>query len=38
MTIWAYEELASGASWFRCLLGAAYGVIMVIRVAHALQS
>lgn len=37
MTIWAYEELANGVNWFRHLLGAAYAVIMVMRVAHALQ-
>jgi hypothetical protein len=38
MTIWAYEELANGVNWFRHLLGATYGVIMVIRVAHALHA
>ena len=38
MAIWAYEELANGVNWFRRLLGAAYAVIMVIRVAHALQA
>ena len=37
MTIWAYEELADGVNWFRRLLGAAYAVIMVMRVAHAIQ-
>lgn len=38
MTIWAYEELANGVNWFRRLLGAAYAVILVVRVAHALQA
>jgi hypothetical protein len=38
MTIWAYEELANGVNWFRRLLGAAYAVIMVVRVAHALHA
>jgi hypothetical protein len=38
MTVWAYEELAHGSNWFRRLLGAAYAVILVIRVAHAISS
>jgi hypothetical protein len=38
MTIWAYEELAEGVNWFRHLLGLAYVIILVIRVAHALQA
>lgn len=38
MTIWAYEELAEGVNWFRRLLGLAYVIILVIRVAHALQA
>jgi hypothetical protein len=37
MTIWAYLELVSGVNWFRRLLGFAYAIIMVMRVAHALQ-
>jgi hypothetical protein len=37
MTIWAYGELAQGVNWFRHLLGLAYVIILVIRVAHALQ-
>jgi hypothetical protein len=37
MTIWAYEELTRGVNWFRHLLGLAYAVIMVVRVAHALH-
>jgi hypothetical protein len=36
MTIWAYEELARGVNWFRRLLGAAYVIIVTVRVAHAL--
>jgi hypothetical protein len=38
MTVWAYEELAHGSNWFRRLLGAAYAVILTIRVAHAIRS
>jgi hypothetical protein len=38
MTIWAYEELAHGVNWFRHLLGMAYAVIMIVRVAHALHA
>jgi hypothetical protein len=38
MTIWAYEELVDGVNWFRHLLGFAYAVIMVMRVAHALHA
>jgi hypothetical protein len=38
MTIWAYDELAEGVNWFRHLLGLAYVIILVIRVAHALQA
>jgi hypothetical protein len=38
MTIWAYEELVDGVNWFRHLLGFAYAVIMVVRVAHALHA
>jgi hypothetical protein len=37
MAIWAYEELVHGSNWFRHLLGLAFAVIMVIRVAHAVQ-
>jgi hypothetical protein len=37
MTIWAYEELVHGVNWFRHLLGLAYVVILVVRVAHGLQ-
>jgi hypothetical protein len=38
MTIWAYEELAHGVNWFRRLLGLAYMIILVVRVAHGLQA
>jgi hypothetical protein len=38
MTIWAYEELAHGVNWFRHLLGLTYGILMVVRVAHALHA
>jgi hypothetical protein len=38
MTIWAYEEFVHGVNWFRHLLGLAYGIVMVVRVAHALHS
>jgi hypothetical protein len=38
MTIWAYEELSDGVNWFRHLLGLAYVIILVTRVAHALQA
>jgi hypothetical protein len=38
MTIWAYEELAHGVNWFRHLLGVAYVVILVVRVAHGLHA
>jgi hypothetical protein len=38
MTIWAYEELARGVNWFRHLLGFAYAIIMVLRVARALHA
>ncbi len=38
MTIWAYEELVHGVNWFRHLLGLAYVIIVVVRVAHALHA
>jgi hypothetical protein len=38
MTVWAYEELARGVNWFRRLLGLAYMIIMIMRVAHGLQA
>ena len=38
MTIWAYEELARGVNWFRRLLGFAYMIILIVRVAHGIQA
>lgn len=38
MIIWAYEELVNGVNWFRHLLGLAYVIILVVRVAHGLQA
>jgi hypothetical protein len=37
MTIWAYEELVHGVNWFRHLLGLAYALILIARLAHALH-
>ena len=37
MTIWAYEELVHGVNWFRHLLGLAFTVFLIVRVAHALH-
>jgi hypothetical protein len=37
LTIWAYEELVRGVNWFRRLLGLAFAIILVVRVAHALH-
>ena len=37
MTIWAYEELAHGVNWFRRLLGLAFVILLVVRVAGALH-
>jgi hypothetical protein len=34
MTVWAYEELVRGVNWFRHLLGLAYAIIMIVRIAH----
>ena len=33
MSIWAYEELAHGVNWFRRLLGLAYILIVIARIA-----
>ena len=38
MTIWAYEELAYGVNWFRRLLGLAFVILLIVRVAHALHA
>jgi hypothetical protein len=37
MTIWAYEELVHGVNWFRRLLGLAFVIILIVRVAHAIS-
>ena len=37
-TIWAYEELADGVSWFRRLLGLAVLILLVVRIADAIQT
>src|SRR5580765_3567113 len=33
LTIWAYEELVHGVNWFRRLLGLAFVILLMIRVA-----
>ena len=38
MTIWAYQELADGVNWFRRLLGLAFVILLIVRVAHALHA
>ena len=38
MTVWAYEELVHGVNWFRRLLGLAFAIVMIIRVAHAVHA
>lgn len=38
MTIWAYEELVYGFNWFRRLLGLAFVILLIVRVAHALHA
>jgi hypothetical protein len=38
ITIWAYEELVYGVNWFRRLLGLAYVILLVVRVADALHA
>jgi hypothetical protein len=38
MTIWAYEELVHGVHGFRRLLGLAYMILLVVRLAGALHS
>lgn len=35
--VWAYEELTQGVNWFRRLLGAAFAILMVVRIANALH-
>ncbi len=38
MTIWAFEELVYGVNWFRRLLGLAFVILLIVRVAHALHA
>jgi hypothetical protein len=38
LTIWAYEELAHGVNWFRRLLGLAFVILLIVRVARALPA
>ena len=37
MTIWAYEELVHGVNWFRRLLGLAFVILLIVRVARAVH-
>jgi hypothetical protein len=36
LAIWAYLELVSGVNWFRRVLGLAFVILSIVRVAHAL--
>jgi len=38
LTIWAYEELVRGVNWFRRLLGLAFVILLIVRVADALHA
>jgi hypothetical protein len=38
VTIWAYEELVNGGNWFRRLLGLAFVILLIVRVAYALHA
>jgi hypothetical protein len=38
LTIWAYEELVHGVNWFRRLLGLAFVILLIVRVAHAVHA
>jgi hypothetical protein len=38
MAIWAYEELVRGVNWFRRLLGLAFVILLIVRVAHAVHA
>jgi hypothetical protein len=38
LTIWAYEELVHGVNWFRHLLGLAFVILLIVRVADALHA
>jgi hypothetical protein len=37
MTVWADDELRHGVNWFRRLLGLAFVIILIIRVAGAVR-
>jgi hypothetical protein len=37
LTIWAYEELVHGVNWFRRLLGLAFVILLIMRVADAVH-
>ena len=37
-TIWAYEELVDGVSWFRRLLGLTVLIFLIVRIADAIQA
>jgi hypothetical protein len=37
LAIWAYEELVHGVNWFRRLLGLAFVIVLVPRLADALN-
>ena len=36
--IWAYEELVQGVNWFRHLLGLVVAIVLIMRVAGALDA
>ena len=38
LAVWAYQELTEGVNWFRRLLGLAFVVVLVVRVARAIHS
>jgi hypothetical protein len=38
MTVWAYEELVHGVNWFRRLLGLVFAILLIMRVAHAVNT
>ncbi len=38
LAVWAYQELTEGVNWFRRLLGVAFVVLLVVRVARAIHS
>jgi hypothetical protein len=38
MAMWAFEELVHGVNWFRRVLGLAYVILLVVRVADALHA